>query len=257
MQGITFKPSQRRIAMAERKIISFIRAYFKKAGEKTAIVGLSGGLDSAATLALCSRALGKGNVVAVLMPSSSTPADDLKDAKAFAKQAGAIAISFPIERIIRSFGYLAGTRIGRANISARVRMASLYAMARRHGCLVVGTGDKSEFLLGYFTKYGDGGADLFPIGGLYKTEVRALGARLGVPARILEKPPSPALWKGQTAEAELGVSYAVADAVLSRMEKGASRGLLSRAYGKAAVSKIISRMGKNRHKLAPAPICKI
>ncbi len=257
MKGIVFKPSPKRIAMSERKIISFIRAYFRKAGKKTAIVGLSGGLDSAVTLALCSRALGKGKVVAVLMPSSSTPPIDLRDAKAFAKQAGATAISFPIERIIKSFGYLAQSRLGRANISARVRMASIYAMARQHGCLVVGTGDKSEFLLGYFTKYGDGGADLFPIGALYKTEVRALGARLGVPASILEKPPSPALWKGQTAESELGVPYPIADAVLSRLESGESKGSLSRAYGKAAVSKIISRMEKNRHKLVAAPICKI
>ena len=135
-------------------------------------------------------------------------------------------------------------------------MSILYSIAQKENGLVVGTGDKSEFMLGYFTKHGDGGADLFPIGGLYKTEVRELAAYLGVPEGIISKPSSPALWAGQTAEKELGFTYEIADAILAGIEKKQSRTSLSKKFGKKAVDAIFRRMAQNRHKLAPAPICK-
>ena len=243
-------------ARHEKKAVSFIRGIFRAAGRKNAIVGLSGGLDSAATLCLCVRALGRRHVVAVLMPSASTPAQDMSDARALARKLCVKMVTFPIKRVISSFGYLASSRFGRANLSARVRMAALYAMARQHNCLVVGTGDKSEFMLGYFTKHGDGGADLFPLGGLYKTQVQKLAHHIGVPAKIADKPPSPALWKGQTAEKELGFSYEIADAILAAIEKKQSRAALSKKFGKKLVRAIFLRMEKNSHKLAPAPVCK-
>jgi NAD+ synthase len=242
---------------AKRKIIRFIRAYFTKAEKRTAVVGLSGGLDSAVTLALCVEALGSRRAVAVLLPSASTPAQDMQDAEKLARKLGAVAVKFPIGPVLASFRWLGSDRIAIANLSARVRMAALYSIARRYNGLVVGTGDKSEFMLGYFTKYGDGGADLFPIGGLYKTEVKRLGELMGVPESITQKPPSPALWKGHTAEGELGFSYEAADEILRNIGKKAKRRALERKFGSRLVSSIAKRMEENRHKLLPAPVCKL
>ncbi len=243
--------------IAEKKIISFISSYFKSCGKKTAIVGLSGGLDSAATLALCVRALGKKNVLASLLPSSSTPARDILDARLLAKKFGVKTVSAPIGQILGSFGSFTSSKLSSANLSARIRMAILYSLAQKQNGLVVGTGDKSEFMLGYFTKHGDGGADLFPLADLYKTEVRKLAISLGVPSAMANKPPSPALWKGQTAEAELGFSYEAADEILRAIESGQPRTSMEKKFGKKTVSAILTRMEKNRHKLLPAPVCRI
>jgi len=243
-------------ARHEKKAVSFIRGIFRFAGRKTSIVGLSGGLDSAATLCLCVRALGKRKAIAVILPSDSTPRKDISDAKALAKRLGVQAIVSNITPAIEAFGELSSERFSRANLSARIRMAILYSIAQRENGLVVGTGDKSEFMLGYFTKYGDGGADLFPIGGLYKTQVQTLAHHIGVPDKIADKPPSPALWAGQTAEKELGFSYEIADAILAAIAKGGKKAVLEKKFGKKIVRAILLRMEKNRHKLAPAPVCK-
>ncbi|VVC02155.1 putative NH(3)-dependent NAD(+) synthetase [uncultured archaeon] len=242
---------------AEGEIIAFIRGCFKSAGRRTAIVGLSGGLDSAVALSLCVKALGKSRAIAVLLPSSSTPGKDMRDAQGLARSLGVKTVKFAIEPALDSFGNLSKGRLNSANLSARIRMAALYSIAAKQNGLVVGTGDKSEFLLGYFTKYGDGAADFFPIGGLYKTEVRELGKHLGLPEAILRKPPSPALWKGQTAEGELGFSYEEADEILRAIERRASRKIIEEKFGKKLVASIIERMEKNFHKRIPAPVCRI
>jgi NAD+ synthase len=241
----------------ETKIAAFIRNYFSSSKKRTAIVGLSGGLDSAATLALCCKALGSKQVLAALLPSASTPARDISDAKSLAKKFKVRTKTISIVPIVRSFEPLSSNRVSRANISARVRMAILYSLAAKYGGLVVGTGDKSEFMLGYFTKYGDGGADLFPIGGLYKTEVRSLAISLGIPASIANKPSSPALWAGHTAEGELGFSYEIADGILREIEKGKKQNELERVFEKKTVSTILARMKANNHKLYPAPVCRL
>ncbi|MCX8194786.1 MAG: NAD+ synthase [Candidatus Micrarchaeota archaeon] len=245
------------LADAKRKIVFFIQRYFAAAGKRAAIVGVSGGLDSAVALFLSAQAIGSRNVIAVALPSSATPQRDLKDARLLAKRLKVKLIEMDIEPIVEAFGQLAMPKLSRANIAARVRMAILYSLAQRHNGLVVGTGDKSELMLGYFTKYGDGAADLFPLGGLYKTEVRALARMIGVPKGILQKPPSPALWKGQTAEGELGFSYQEADGVLKAIEKGEKKSEVERKFGKRLVRAILIRMEKNRHKLLPAPVCQL
>jgi len=241
---------------AGKKVVSFIRKYFKQAGKKMAVVGVSGGLDSALTLVLCVRALGRQNVLAVLLPSSSNSKKDQKDAKKLAKKLKVKTVHSDIEPALYTFGWLSENRIGRANLSARIRMAVLYSLAHKYDGLVVGTGNKSELLLGYFTKHGDGGADILPIGGLYKTEVKQLAARVGIPKRILAKPPSPALWVGQTAEGELGFSYEEADKILRALEKRTPLPVLRRKFGKKQADAVCQHMRANKHKTLLAPICK-
>jgi NAD+ synthase len=166
-----------------------------------------------------------------------------------------------IDPILESYERLLGTldKVTRGNTMARVRMTMLYARAHNDG-LVVGTGDKSELLLGYFTKYGDGGVDLLPIGDLYKTWVRQLALRLGVPERIAKKPSSPRLWPGHLAEDELGITYEKADSILyaivekeMRPEELIAKGLASREE----VARVLELMKRNTHKLIPPPVPKI
>ena len=237
-----------------RRAVVFIRSYFNKAKKRKAIVGISGGLDSAVTAALCCRALGEKNVIGVLLPSASTPNIDMFDALLLSKKLRISCRTIPIEGALRLFAPILKSRLLHANFCARMRMAILYSVAQKENGLVVGTGDKSEMMLGYFTKYGDGGADLFPLGGMYKTQVRTLAEHLGIPPQIIKKPSSPALYPGQTAEGELGFTYDNADRILLGIEKGESKASLCKKFGKKTVLAIILRMEKNRHKLLPAPI---
>ncbi|AEE95212.1 NAD+ synthetase [Acidianus hospitalis W1] len=203
-------------------IIRRISEYITESGKNGGIIGLSGGIDSSVTTVLLSKAT--QNYFILLMPSSSTPQKDMEDAKKIINMIGANNKYkiINIDPILESFKNEIKTndKLVLGNIKARIRMILLYAYAQIMNYLVIGTGDKSELLLGYFTKYGDGGVDILPIGDLYKTQVRELGRYLGLPEDIVTKPSSPALWEGQTAEGELGVSYDIIDAILYlRVEK--------------------------------------
>ncbi|AAK42347.1 NAD+ synthase [Saccharolobus solfataricus] len=197
-------------------IVERIREYLEFSNKKGGVIGVSGGVDSAVTATLLAKAT--DNFFILLMPSSSTPKIDLDDSFEMIKFLNAQNKYklINIDEIVKSFSNKIETEnkyiIG--NIKARVRMIILYAYAQMLDYLVVGTGDKSELLLGYFTKYGDGGVDVLPIGDLYKTQVRMLGKCLGLPERIVTKPSSPALWEGQTAEGELGIDYETIDSIL-------------------------------------------
>jgi len=200
-----------------RRISAFVRETVARAGAKGVVVGLSGGVDSAVVCSLCTRALGRKRVLGILMPSASTPPIDMSDAMKLASSLGIDTEEVRIDGVVESLLTVLrteGSRIARANLQARTRMMVLYFYANSLGRLVAGTGDRSEILVGFFTKYGDGGADLLPIGHLYKTEVRRLGQHLGVQKRILEKPPSPQLWPGHRATDELPADYDKLDLVL-------------------------------------------
>jgi NAD+ synthase len=204
-------------AREAEKIASFIGEVVERASANGAVVALSGGIDSSVVGALCVRALGVERVLGLLLPSDHTPEEDTEDARSLAGSWGIKTKTAPITGIVKSILAsvgVEGTRVARGNLEARTRMVISYFYANSMGYLVAGTGDRSELALGYFTKFGDGGVDLLPIAHLYKTQVRQLGAYLGLPRKLVEKPASPQLWKGQKATDEIPAEYDKLDAVL-------------------------------------------
>ncbi|EZQ01817.1 MULTISPECIES: NAD+ synthase [Acidianus] len=238
-----------------------IKDYIQNAGAKGGILGISGGVDSAVTAYLLSKAV--DNFYFLLMPSESTPKEDIQDSLDIITELSAEdKYSFiTIDPIVEKFKESVGEDkkvIG--NVKARVRMTLLYAFAQKMNYLVIGTGDKSELLLGYFTKYGDGGVDVLPIGDLYKTQVRGLGKFLGVPEKVVGKPSSPALWEGQSAEGELGFGYDLADAVLYLMVeemKGTEEISAELEINKDLVKKIKDLVISSQHKRLPPEIFRL
>jgi NAD+ synthase len=216
---ITSKDLSLDYAMVEAEILKFIRKVVADAGAKGAVIGLSGGIDSAVVGALCVRALGKDKVVGILMPASHTPVKDTEDGRSMAKRWGIklyeVGIDPIFDALIESAPEFEGeNKIAKANVKARIRMVINYYVANSHGMLVAGTGDKSEDLIGFFTKFGDGGVDFLPIAHLYKTQVRQLGAHLGLPQDVVTKPSSPQLWAGHKADDEIPAAYEKLDPVL-------------------------------------------
>lgn len=236
-----------------KKISSSLRAYMFKSKRKTAVIGISGGADSAVTAALCTMAVGKKNVFGIVLPSPATAKRDMEDAKTVIKKLGIRSITIDLssalcdlEKKLEKHGKL--TNIERGNLAARLRMAVLYSFAHSKNGLVIGTGDKSELLLGYFTKYGDGGCDILPIGRLYKTQVREIGKHLGLPKNIFEKPSSPGFWRGHAAEKELGASYEQIDTVLWCIEKGWKKSDIEKLAGPSVMKLVLSAMAGSTHK---------
>jgi NAD+ synthase len=210
--------------MTEVVIKDFIRQKMEESGAAGVVIGLSGGIDSAVVSVLCASAIGPEKVLTVYMPSAKSPIEDAKDAEELSLKFGMKFKVIDIEPAIDGFRSmlpeLKDDKRLLGNCMARCRMIILYDLAKLTNRLVMGTSNKSELLVGYFTKFGDGGADFCPIGDLYKTEVRQLARKIGVPEKFAQKVPSACLWEGQTDEGELGISYDELDNVLFGIENG-------------------------------------
>ncbi len=230
------------------EIIDFLRSYLV---DKPAVIGLSGGVDSAVVATLLARAISPDRIYSYHLPSSTNAFEDLIDAKHLAENLGIHFETVPLEGILSAYLTLGPTLtpLALGNLKARVRMSILYTRANLLGGLVIGTGNKTELQLGYFTKYGDGGVDLLPIAHLYKTQVWQLAKELALPAQFVTKAPSAGLWAGQTDEAELGVTYALADQILQAQENQQS---LSN-FEQSTVQRIQQLQQAGAHKLALPP----
>jgi len=249
-------------AHAVETISQFLRAHALRDGAEGVVVGLSGGIDSALVARLARDALGAEHVLGILLPDASFPGPLLEETKSYARELGIESRTVPIEPVEKAFRELLpelGDRVSLGNVKARIRMTVDYAIARERRRLVAGTGNKSEILLGYFTKYGDGGVDLLPVGDLYKTDLRSMAAELGLPKAILDRPPTAGLWEGQTDEEELGISYADVDQILYGLEQLRTEEEIAGVTGfpLARVREVSDRVARFRHKRRPPPIPKL
>ena len=205
---------------ARRIIAEFIRAQLQQAGFEKALLGLSGGIDSALVAYLVAEAIGPGNVLAVLMPYRTSSPESRGDAEEVVRQLGCASELVDISDVVDAYFERRrqdATPLRRGNFMARARMMILYDHSVTWGGLVVGTGNKTETLIGYSTLWGDSASAFNPVGDLYKSQIRQLAAAVGVPEAIIRKAPSADLWPGQTDEEEVGFSYAQVDRILYRL----------------------------------------
>jgi len=252
------------INKTSRVISNFIESSLIESNTQGLVLGLSGGLDSSTTAILCSKVVNKDKILGLVMPGKSTPSTDVEDALRLAEDLGInhqiIPIDLLIEPIIAACKESLGNnqyKIAQANLKSRMRMMVLYYHANAMKRMVVGTGNRTELLVGYFTKYGDGGVDMLPIGGLYKTEVRLIAKNLKIPQKILDKEPTAGLWPGQTDEEELGIKYKLLDEILYLLtEKKMKENETARRLGISLdeVVRVKIMMITAEHKLETPPI---
>ncbi len=245
-----------------------LRIYLQEySGNQSAVIGLSGGVDSSVVACLAIRAVGVDKVHLYYLPSESTSSEDEEDVQAMIRMMRIPPRNFrtiPIDSLVKRFSReirdCANDRLIMGNVKARARMVLLHAFAQQHKALVVGTGDKSELTIGYFTKFGDGGVDVLPIGDLFKSQVRQLAATLDLPPRIYQKPPSPGLWKDQSAEGELGIDYFLLDRILyHRFELWEDAAKISEELKipLKVVNRIVAMVKRTQHKRYPPEIFRV
>ena len=243
------------------ELVEFLRESFKKAGFSKAVLGLSGGIDSALVAYLLRDALGKENVLAIMMPYKSSNPDSLNHAKLVVEDlkinAKTIEITDMIDAYFKNEKDASSLRMG--NKMARERMSILFDYSSKENALVVGTSNKTEIYLGYSTQFGDSACALNPIGDLYKTNIWDLSRYLKIPNELIEKKPSADLWEGQTDEQEMGLTYKEADQVLYRMleENKKVEEVLTEGFNKDLVDNIVRRMNRSEYKRRMPLIAKI
>lgn len=250
------------------QVSDWLKARLEESAARTFVLGLSGGIDSAVVCGLAARGVGADRVLGVIMPSASNPDDAVQAAKVasafnvktltvdLTSMAQSFQASMPTEMALDALRILplddadidARRQLATANVRPRLRMTTLYYVANLVKGVVLGTGNKSEAMIGYFTKYGDGGVDLFPIIDLYKFEVRAVAAHIGVPQSVIERPPSAGLWQGQTDEDEIGLTYAQLDEALVAIESGDTFGIAPEVLDRVRTMNAVSD-----HKRQPVP----
>jgi len=264
----------------KKVLVEFIRKRIENSGFQRAVLGLSGGIDSTVVAYLAVEALGDPHkVYALILPYKSYQSESVKDARLVAKKlrinSQIIRIDSMVEEYFRKFSYkgiphhaLPGSDasqvkrleyVRRGNKMARERMSILYDWALSLRALVLGTSNKTELSMGYFTKYGDGGVDLEPLGDLYKTQVRQLAKYLGVSEKIINRRPSAGLWPGQTDEGELGINYEELDKILCCMleKKHSIKKLLTLGFSLENIEKIKNFVERSEHKRRLPPVAKV
>lgn len=247
--------------LARQILTGFIRSEITRAGFSQAVIGLSGGIDSALSCYLAAEALGPENVLAIRMPYRTSSQASLDDAQqvidALDVQSLTISITEMVEPLIDREPEM--SRMRKGNIMARARMIVLYDQSEAFNGLVVGTGNKTEILLGYSTLYGDSACAINPIGDLYKTQVRQLSHDLGVPESILSKAPTADLWTGQTDEDELGFTYEEADKLLYLLvdQRYSPEDCVAAGFTEKFVQTVVKRIRRNHFKRILPPIAKL
>lgn len=236
-------------------LIQFLKREFDTAGFECAVIAMSGGVDSSTSAALTVRALGAASVYPLLLPYGNLNTQGVADARLVIKNLKIseehireVNIQSLVDPIVALDPFVDNIR--RGNVMARVRMILLYDLAKKHSALVVGTENKTEHLLGYFTRFGDEASDIEPLRNLYKTEVYELARFLKLPEQILIKAPTAGLWEGQTDEGEFGFSYKEADEILTLVvdEKKSLDEAVAAGFSKEVVEKVIKRMKDNEFK---------
>jgi NAD+ synthase len=247
--------------LARSILTGFIRSEITRAGFQHAVVGLSGGVDSTLSCYLAAQALGAQNVLAVRMPYRTSSPDSMVHAQLVIDALGVQEITIPITEMVEPlFGrYPEASSVRRGNIMARARMIVLYDQSEVFHGLVVGTGNKTEILLGYTTLYGDSACALNPLGDLYKTQVRQLARTMGIPEVIIAKPPSADLWKDQTDEGELGFTYAEVDRLLYLLvdQRYSPDECVAAGFAADFVQRVVKRVRRNHFKRILPPIAKL
>ena len=251
------------------EIAGWLRFQMDQVGATRLVLGLSGGIDSAVVCALCTMAAGPSRVIPAIMPIHSRP-EDVRDAELVAS---AFEVVPRVIDLVPAHDALVAAmpgddaagledanvdparqasrhQLALANVKPRLRMTTLYFLANRYNGLVVGTGNKTELAIGYFTKYGDGGVDVLPLGDLDKTAVRGLARALGVPEPVISKAPSAGLWEGQTDEAEIGVTYDILDRALALFAGAETREPLD----SGTFDRISALVTASEHKRRPIPV---
>jgi NAD+ synthase len=247
--------------VVEKILCGFLRDEIGKVGISRAVVGLSGGIDSSLVTALAARALGPENVLAVMMPYRTSSPDSLADAEKVVAQLGVESLVVEITAQIDAYfdRYPDADHRRRGNKMARERMTILYDLSAARSALVVGTSNKTEWLLGYTTMWGDMASAVAPIADLYKTQVRQMACYLGLPQCIIEKPPSADLWQDQTDEGELGFTYADVDRLLYRLFdlRWPPGRCVEDGFAHDFVRRVVDLVRRNQYKRRPPLVAKV
>ena len=247
--------------LAREILAGFIKSDITRVGMSRAVIGLSGGIDSALSLALAVDALGKDNVLAVRMPYKASSKDSLDHAQLLIDQLGVPSKTIEITDMVEPLFALNPdmSKLRKGNIMARERMIVIYDQSEVFKGLVVGTSNKTEILLGYSTLFGDSANALNPIGDLYKTQVRQLSRAMNIPSPIVDKPPSADLWEDQTDEGELGFTYSEADRLLYLLvdQRYSPQEAMEAGFDEKFVNAVTTRIRRNQFKRMQPPIAKI